>query len=416
MNDAELCQKMLDLPAPWKVVRVEVSHPNKRMDIWLEHGSSQSFNCPKCTAKSSIHDHAPERVWRHLDAFEFQTFLHARLPRIKCEKHDVKTVQAPWASPGGRFTIQMECKIIETLNEVKTIKGAGRLLGLSWDRIFTVIKQAVARGEERRGPLNLRYIGVDEKAFKKGQSYFTVVADLDKDHVVYMAPGRTKESLGSFYESLERSVLEGIQGIAMDMWQAYETATVEHVPDASGKIVYDRFHCMQMLMRSLDDVRRDESLSLAKEKDFRLKHSRYALCKNPENLTDKQQIKLDELVDCGLRTSKAWAMKEFMRSFWTQPNAKEGNAVLRCFSHAVESMKIRPMQKVAKAFMRRRNQMLNWFRHQITTGKVESLNGKIMEIKRRAKGHRNYENLTTAVMFFLGGLDIWPRPVLVTTH
>lgn len=125
---------------------MEVSHERQRVDIQLEHDQGMCFSCPECATVSPLYDHARERVWRHLDAFEFHTYIHARAPRVQCVEHGIKTCRLPWAEAKSRFTEIFEMRIIETLERVKNLSVACALLKLTWDQVYGVLRRAVARG------------------------------------------------------------------------------------------------------------------------------------------------------------------------------------------------------------------------------------------------------------------------------
>src|SRR5207237_9640194 len=118
--------------------------------------------------------HAEERTWRHLDTCQFQTHLHAEIPRLKCPTHGVK-VRVPWAEPRGRFTLLMERLIIDLILQCSTVKGACEIAAVSWDEAWGIMRRAVARGQGRKEARPITYIGVDEKAFRKGHRYHTIV-------------------------------------------------------------------------------------------------------------------------------------------------------------------------------------------------------------------------------------------------
>lgn len=406
MNDRELCQQLLGLQAPWEVTEVEVSHGEQRVDIHVAHAPGTLFACPTCGNPCPIHDHAPKRCWRHLDAFQFHTYLHAAPPRVRCDEHGVKTAALPWASPGARFTEMFETRVLDTLQGLQNITACCRVLSITWDQAYAVMERAVKRGLSRREIGTLTHIGVDEKAWRKGHSYVTVLADLRRKAVVDLAEGRTTQSLDSLYTALPQGSLAKVQAVAMDMLPAFSTATLRHIDNASNKIVHDRFHCMQMLLRALDKVRAKEAKQLNKRSDLRLSGAKYAVGKNPDNLTAKQRARLDTVLESDLLTGRAWALKENYRKLWECDSLAEAQAKFDHWCEQVEQSGLRPMMKVARAFKIRSRQILNWFEHRVSTGIVEAINGKIMTIKRRARGHRNYQNLRTAILFFLGGLDV----------
>lgn len=412
MRDIELYQRVLGLSAPWRVSRVELKIKEHQVDIWVEHRSGVKWRCPRCpdsSKKLSCRDHAQERAWRHLDTCQFHTYLHARIPRVACSEHGVVNVSVPWAGARSRFTLMMESWIIEVLRECATVTGASYLTGLSWDEVFGVMKRAVVRGRARKEARPLRQIGVDEKAFRKGHSYVTVVCDLERSTVEYVADGRTSESLAGYYQTLDGKRLAGIEAVAMDMWEPYVKATMEHVPLASEKIVFDRFHIMKHMNEAVDRVRREEHRELTRRKDDTLKGTRYWWLYGSENLPTKYRQAFRRVRDQNLRTSRAWAMKETLRDLWTYGSVTWARKFFGHWRHWVNRSRLEPVKAVGRMLYRRIENVLSYCKHEITNAVAEGLNSKIMSIKRRVCGYRNKENFKTAIYFFCGGLELCPR-------
>ena len=166
-------------------------------------------------------------------------------------------VKMAWAEPASRFTALFELLAIEWLKAASQKAVAG-LLKLSWDEIHGIMERAVKRGLERRKAELVSQIGVDEKAFRKGHSYLTLVNDLIRGRVLYVAEDRKQSSLDGFWETLTGEQISGIEAVAMDMWDPYIASVREHVPEADGKIVFDKFHVAQHLGNAVDRVRRKE--------------------------------------------------------------------------------------------------------------------------------------------------------------
>ncbi len=412
MRDTELYQRVLGLGEPWSVSRVELKVPDHRVDVWVDHPAGTKWLCPQCGGDSdelACRDHAEERVWRHLDTCQFQTYLHARIPRVDCPEHGVVNVAVPWAEAHGRFTILMEAWIIEVLKECASVTGACYLTRTSWDEVFGVMQRAVARGQARKKDLPLRHVGVDEKAFRKGHSYMTVVCDLDRSTVEYVAEGRTTESLAGYYESLSPARRAEIEAVAMDMWEPYVQATMEHVPLAADKIVFDKFHIMKHMNEAVDEVRREEHRALTAQDDDTLRGTKHWWLYAAENVPDKYRESFERVREQSLRTSRAWAIKETLRELWFYRSVGWARKFFRQWYDWATRSKLEPVREMASMLRRRMNQVLNYCTHEITNAVAEGLNSKIMAIKRRACGYRNKENFKTAIYFFCGGLDLCPR-------
>ena len=169
MQDRELYRRILGIEAPWQVERVELKLETGEVHIYLDHAADVTWSCPECSAPSPLYDHQPERCWRHLDTCQYRTILHANPPRTQCAQHGVKVIKLPWAEAGSRFTALFEALAIEWLKAASQ-KGVAQMLQLSWDEIHGILERAVQRGLERRKREPMVYLGVDEKAFRKGHN------------------------------------------------------------------------------------------------------------------------------------------------------------------------------------------------------------------------------------------------------
>ena len=257
MQDTKLFETILGIPTPWHVARVELKPEDERVDVWLEHEPTR-WPCPNCGETVPAFDHAAERTWRHLDTCQFQTHLHAEIPRVQCPTHGVKQVRVPWAAPRSRFTGLLERLIIDLILQCSTVKGACEIAGVSWDEAWGVMSRAVARGHARKEARPIRYIGVDEKAFRKGHRYHTIVCDLQRATVEFVAEDRKTESLAAYYAQLTDAQRRALHAVAMDMWEAYIGATRAGLPAGDEKIVFDRFHIMREMTKAVDTVRKQE--------------------------------------------------------------------------------------------------------------------------------------------------------------
>ena len=148
-------------------------------------------------------------------------------------------------------------------------------MGITWDQAWHVLERVVARGLARNQATAIARIGIDEKAFRKGHRYLTIVNDVDRGTVEFVAEGREKAPLATFCESRTPEQLAGIEAVAMDLWGPYVQATPEAVPVAFSKIVFDRFNIMQHMTEAVDVERRRENRLLITEDDDRLKGTKY---------------------------------------------------------------------------------------------------------------------------------------------
>jgi len=201
VRDIDFFAKLLSLKKPWKVDRVALSSEEKQIDVWLEHRRRAEFTCPECRLPLPVYEHVASRRWRHLDHGDRITWLHARIPRVYCLEHGARQVIVPWALPGSRFTLPFERHAIDTLLETDVLGGA-RLLKLSWDEAWHLMERAVERGQKAKKRRVIPRIGVDEKAVARRHQYVTMVCDLDRSTVEYLAENREKTSLDAYYATL----------------------------------------------------------------------------------------------------------------------------------------------------------------------------------------------------------------------
>jgi len=409
MQDKELYQHILGLTAPWTVSEVKLDMDSQEIRVRVQHPRGTKFCCPECQKELACYDHGEERQWRHLDSCQFKTILLARVPRVQCPEHGVKSVAVPWAGPHSRFTMLFERFAIEVLQMTQTVKGAMTILRLQWDCTWNIIERAVARGKARKEPSPLPRIGIDEKAFAKGQHYVSILYDLDNSTVEAIEEGHDTEAAKACFSQLSEEQIQSVQSIAMDMSPAYVRAAKEVIPLAENKIVHDRFHIMKMANEAVDKVRRGEHRRLIKQGDDRLKGSKYLWLTSMENHNDKQQARFQSLCSLSLATGRAWSYKELLRDLWAQETEGKAKSYFNDWYQRVIRTRMAPMKKLAKSLKERIDNIVTYCTHGITNAVAEGINSKIMSIKRRAGGFRNIENFKKAVLFYCGGLDLYPR-------
>ncbi len=281
--------KILGIEEPWSIADVELDEKQSLVRVQLEHAEGKQgkhCKCPCCERELAIYDHSEERRWRHLDTCQYETWLCARLPRVKCPKHGVRQVRAAWAEPGSRPTLLFESHAIEVLTACEVVSAACGILRISWDQGWRLIERAVACGKGRTKPRRIAHIGADEKAFAKGHSYITIVCDVEKAMVEYVADDRKKKSLAGFFEGLSPAQHGAIEAVAIDMHEPHVQAIKEQLPLAEDKIVHDRFNVMQPATKAVDATRRQEHKRLTAAGDRRLSKAKYRCLKSQENLKE----------------------------------------------------------------------------------------------------------------------------------
>jgi transposase len=407
MQDRELYRQILGIDAPWFVDRVELNLGEKEVHVYLDHPGVLNWPCPECGTASRSYDHQPERCWRHLDTCQYRTVLHARPPRIECQRHGVRVIKLPWAEAASRFTALFERLAIDWLRAASQ-KAVGEHLGLSWDEIHGIMERAVARGLRRREAEPLPALGIDEKAFRKGQKYFTLVNDLRRPRVLHVAEDRTQGSLDGFWKTLNEAQLDSIEAVAMDMWDPYVASVKEHVAGAEKKIVFDKFHIAKHLGEAVDRVRRQENKTLRAAGDDRLAGTRYDWLRHPAAMEPKDRREFAALKNSNLKTARAWALKEAGMALFAYIYERPARKHFRWWYGWAMRSRLQPMMEAGRLLKRRLENILTYLHHRITNAASESINSKIQWVKYTARGFRNKRNFQTAIYFHCGGLDLVP--------
>src|SRR5579864_8141365 len=239
MQDHELYRRILGIEAPWQVERVELKLEEGEVHVYLTHGDKLDWACAECGALGPLYDHQPERQWRHLDTCQYQTIVHAEPPRRQCRDHGVRVVKLPWAEANSRFSALFEGLAIAWLKQASQ-KAVAEQLQLSWHEIHGILERAVKRGLARRQAEEIPHLGVDEKAFRKGHKYLTLVNDLQRNRVLYVAEDRERSSLDGFWSTITADQRASIEAVALDMWDPYVDSVREHLPEAEKKTVFDK--------------------------------------------------------------------------------------------------------------------------------------------------------------------------------
>jgi transposase len=398
--------QLLGIGSPWEVKTVELKLEQKKVEIELGWQWGAAAKCPECGRECSIHDCAPERTWRHLDTMQFTTLIRARTPRSDCPEHGVKTMSVPWAAPQGRFTLLFERFAVEVLLASASVSQACALLGIGWDTAQEIMRRAVQRGLERRQLERLKYLGMDEKSFRRGQSYITLLTDLEESRVLDVVEERTAEAAGQLWDTLSAEQKQAVEAVAVDMWEPFIQTIQTQVPDAD--IVHDKFHVSKYLGEAVDKVRRQEHKELMAQGDETLKGTRQLWLYNPQNFSPDQAEEFSMLKDLQLKVARAWAAKELFSKFWEYQEEGWARRFFKDWFGWVSRSRLTPVIEVAQMLKRHLDHLLTYLKHHITNAVTEGLNSKIQNLKSAARGFRNFQNYRIRILFFCGKLALYP--------
>ena len=414
MDDKALYQTILGLVFPWSVVEVELKPDQEVVEVEVE-SSQRRWPCPVCEAMCSQHDTRPRR-WRHLDSCQYQTILRAKVPRVRCPKHGVLQIPVPWADRGSKFTALFEVLVIRWLREA-SLSAVAKQFSLSWNGLAGIQQRAVLRGIKRRifeeGSALPQHLGIDETSFQKRHEYVTVIGDQDKGHVVFVADGRTKESVSEYLKPFDEAERSKVKTVAMDMCRP--TSMIEEwIPGAERKICFDTLliktgHLAQHLGNAVNKVRSEEHRRLSQEGDSPLKGTKHLWLTRGSGLSEASRQLIESLKGAAVKTARAWALKEHCMAAWKQRGKIWARAaLLRWYSWAIRS-RLEPVKKVARMVKNHLEGLVNAIYHRVTNARAEGMSSRIQWIKYTARGFRNRDRFRTAIYFHLGGLDMTPE-------
>jgi len=400
MRKRELFRQALGLTPPWQVREVSFDPERGRLELRLDFPRGAKFPCPECEREGCPAYDTTEKRWRHLNFFEHDTHLVARVPRVECAACGVKQVEVPWARPNSGFTLLMEAYLL-TLCQAMPVRAVARLVGEHDTRIWRVLHHYVLEARGRADFSGVTRVGLDETSARRGHNYISLFLDLGERRLLFATEGHDASVLGRFARDLERhgGTPDQVEEFCLDMSAAYRKGIAEQFPEAH--LTFDKFHVMKLLNGAVDEVRRQEQ----KERP-ELKKTRYLWLKNPENLTQKQKARLEEIrpSKSHLKTARAYRIKRSFQEFWTQPPELAEAFLTRWYYWATHS-RLDPVIKVARTIKEPWDGVLRWFQSQVDNGILEGLNSLIQAAKAKARGYRTSRNLIVMSYLIAGKLD-----------
>ncbi len=394
---------LLNLDDNWQVYDVDANYKEEDVIIKIKYIGKEVV-CPITYDTYKIYDHAPERVWRHLDTMQYKTYISCSLPRFK-DNTKVVTSVPPWASKNERHTHLFERAVIDLLKASKNQTKTAEIMRCGFNIVNRIMHISTERGLERRNFTELEFsdLSIDEKSFKKGHKYISVLSHPRSGCVIDVEEDRTIKSVTKLIDkSLTKEQQKKVKTISMDMWKAYMTACKYKFPNAER--VHDRFHLIKYLNDAIDKVRKREVKT-----NEELIGSRWALLKNKNNHTEKQRIKFEAIKNANYEVSRAWQVRENFKDLFNTEDNKEG--AFKLFMRWIKSAKdfnIKEITKVAEMFKTHFWGVVNAIITTFNNAMAERLNGKIQEIKTVGRGYRTFKNFRSAILFFHGGLSLYP--------
>lgn len=403
MATQELFTVALGLQNPWYVSHFNFDASEKRLDLHIDFVKGSHFLCPECgQSNCPVHD-TRQRTWRHLDFFQHQAFLSARVPRISCSNCGIKQVPVPWAREGSGFTQAFEIFVLH-LSRSMAVKPLAEFIGIHPNSIWIIIGHYVQKAHDDMDYSDVDHVGVDECSKEKGHNYFTVFGDLSKSRIIFIADERESSSIGQFHNFLSDRDIPPcqIQEFCCDMWPAYIKGIESNFPEAA--ITFDRFHLMKKMNDAVNSVR----IAEVKERN-ELTNTKYIWLKNQKNLSSNQRSRFNTLKDLNLKTVRAYQIKLTLQELWDCHDRSHAEKFLKKWYFWATHSRLAPVIEFARTVKRHWNGILNYFYSRITNGIIEGLNSKIKTAMKRAYGFKSLHYLKTIIYLVAGKLCLPTR-------
>jgi transposase len=362
--------------------------------------------CGVCRRRSPGYDLGEgRRRWRALDLGTTLAFVEAAAPRVTCRRHGVVVCAVPWARHDSRFTRAFEDQTAWlTVNASQS--AVAQLMRVAWRTVGAICERVCDEAKREVDLLaGLRRIGIDEISHRKGQRYLTVVVDHDTGRLVWAAAGRDRKTVERFLDELGQERCKQIELVSCDMASWIAGPVADRLPDAVRCV--DPFHIVMLATDALDEVRREvwnearkaQNMALAKN----LKGARYALWKNPENLTGRQRTKLSQIQQTNRPLYRAYLLKEQLRQIYRLP----ADAAIRLLDGWIawaRRCRLPSFVKLAKTITAQRAGIIAAIEHGLSNARVEAINTQIRMLTRRAFGFHSPDALIALAMLSLADL------------
>ena len=405
-----------------KIKNIDFDQISSSLHIHVEITKGQRSRCPICGRKCVGYDSISEfRSWRALDFGSCTVYILSDVNRIQCPEHGVHTERVPWAYHHSGFTREFEHQaayLALHLNRTEVSK----LMRINWRTVGTILSRTKDRLEPDSSIRfkNLKRIGIDETSYRKGHKYVIVVVDHDTCQVVWVGKGIGKEVLSSFFALLTREQRESIELVSADGARWIQSCIEEWLPNCERCI--DGFHVVQWAVDCMDELRKEvwrESKEGKKEQPKRKrgrprkgeevkttnygKGYKYALGKNPENLTEHQRSCLEEIREFYPKMFRGYQLKEGLRKVFQCSKETIEKELKAWLSWACRS-KLKPFVELSRKIRRHKEAISATVKHGLSNARIESTNNKIKVLIRKSYGFRNIQNLIDMIMIVCSNL------------
>jgi len=400
MNSEKLFELALGIQSPWYISNITFLEKDKRLDVYVDFNKGSSFSHKDAQGEFKVYD-TVEKQWRHLNFFQHECYLHARVPRIKIDDNKIRQIETPWEGESNGFTLLFEALILQLLSYMP-VHAVSKIIGVSDYKLWSMLEKYIFEARKLDDYSDVTVIGMDETSAKKRHEYITLFVDLNKRRTIFIADGKDKSTVKAFSEDFEvhKGVCQSITDVSCDMSNAFISGISENLPNA--QITFDKFHIMKIINEALDNVRREESWN-----NPILRKSRYVFLKNRENLTVEEKNKYEEicLSKLNLKTTRAHRIREAFQDIYKADNLECFELMLKKWYNWAIRCKIKPMVKAAKTIKSHWDGIVRWKQSQINNGILEGLNSVIQAAKSKARGYSTLKNFKIIAYLITGKLN-----------
>jgi transposase len=413
LDTNQLFSVALGINNPWFIDTVNFTEENKVLEINIDFKKGSKFpfiNEDGTTELFTAYD-TVEKRWRHLNFFEHECYLIARVPRVKNNSGKIQTYSPDWSGLSNGFTLLFEAIILQ-LAKAMPISKISEMFKVSDKKIWSVLDKYVELAREQEDYSNVSMIGVDETSLAKGHNYISLFVDLEKRRTIFVAEGKSSDTVKQFKQDLElrNGNSSNITDVSCDMSKAFIKGVNDNLPNA--KITFDKFHILKIINEAVDTVRRQE----AKENPILL-GKRYLFLKNEQNLTKNQLAQKEalKLSDLNLKSMEALNMRETFQQIYFAQDEGKFVTLLYSWYKWLSNCSLAPMIKVAEMVKNHWSGIVNWKLSNINNGILEGLNSVVQAAKRKARGYK-MKHLKTIAYLVTSNLDFGKLNYACATH
>jgi len=403
MRASTVFNRLLRLQGAW-VRGVSFTAEGVVVRVALRRRRAVCSGCGKGGRRLATHDRRRSR-WRHLDLGAQRCFVECELRRVQCPRCGVRYEAVPWARPEAAHSRDFE-DVVAFMAQQMSKTAITKLMRIGWGTVGRMVERVVADHLDETRLQGLVLIGVDEVSWRRRHRYLTSVVDHVSGGVVWLAEGRSAQTLQGFFEELGEEKVT-IMAVSIEMSAGYEKAVHEAIPHA--EVCFDPFHVCKLASEAVDKVRRAEWSEQGKSKTRSgrwVKGTRWALLKAPERHSAKQKALLADVQSANKRLYRAFLLKEELRALYHDVDPEQAEAHLDGWLAWAQRSKLRPFVRLARTIRRHREGVIAAVKLGISNGRLEGLNSKVRLISHRSFGFHSAAPLIALVYLCCGGIEI----------